>query len=47
MGNAPPTWFTISVLCYTKTHGLTHEQLAMASVVHREWAAKTPCATLN
>jgi acetyl-CoA acetyltransferase len=30
-----------------KTYGLTHEQLAMVSVVQREWAAKNPCATLQ
>jgi hypothetical protein len=28
-----------------KTYGLTHEQLAMVSVVQREWAAKNPRAT--
>jgi hypothetical protein len=28
------------VLRYMKTYGLTHEQLAMVSVVQREWAAK-------
>jgi len=36
----PPTWFTIPVLRFMKTYGLSHEQLAMASVVQREWAAK-------
>ena len=36
----PPTLFTIPVLRYMKTYGLTHEQLAMVSVVQREWAAK-------
>jgi acetyl-CoA acetyltransferase len=30
-----------------KTYGLTHEQLAMVSVVQREWAAKNPPATLQ
>jgi hypothetical protein len=25
-----------------KTYGLTHEQLAMVSVVQREWAGKNP-----
>jgi acetyl-CoA acetyltransferase len=29
----PPTLFTIPVLRYMKTYGLTHEQLAMVSVV--------------
>src|SRR5438105_6502302 len=37
----PPTLFTIPVLRYMKTYGLTHEQLAMVSVVQREWAART------
>ena len=35
----PPTLFTIPVLRYMKTYGLTHEQLAIVSVVQREWAA--------
>jgi acetyl-CoA acetyltransferase len=38
----PPTLFTIAVLRYMKTYGLTHEQLAMVSVVQREWAGKNP-----
>ncbi len=38
----PPTLFTIPVLRYMKTYGLSHEQLAMVSVVQREWAAKNP-----
>jgi hypothetical protein len=38
----PPTLFTIPVLRYMKTYGMTHEQLAMVSVVQREWAAKNP-----
>ena len=41
----PPTLFTIPVLRYVKTYSLTHEQLAMVSVVQREWAAKNPRAT--
>jgi hypothetical protein len=40
----PTTLFTIPVLRYMKTYGLTHEQLAMVSVVQREWAAKNPRA---
>ena len=40
----PPTLFTIPVLRYMKTYSQTHEQLAMVSVVQREWAAKSPCA---
>jgi acetyl-CoA acetyltransferase len=43
----PPTLFTIPVLRYMKTYGLTHEQLAMVSVVRREWAAKNPRATFT
>jgi acetyl-CoA acetyltransferase len=39
--------FTIPVLRYMKTYGLTHEQLAMVSVVQREWAAKNPRATFK
>ena len=42
-----PTLFTIPVLRYMKTYGLTHEQLAMVSVVQREWAAKNPRATFR
>jgi acetyl-CoA acetyltransferase len=43
----PPTLFTIPVLRYMKTYGLTHEQLAMVSVVQREWAAKNQRATFK
>src|SRR6266481_2707428 len=43
----PPTLFTIPVLRYMKTYGLTHEQLAMVAVVQREWAAKSPRATFR
>src|SRR3981081_2865734 len=43
----PPTLFTIPVLRYMKTYGLTHEQFAMVSVVQREWAAKNPRATFK
>ena len=39
--------FTIPVLRYMKTYGLTHEQLAMVSVVQREWAGKNPRATFK
>jgi hypothetical protein len=35
---------TIPVLRYMKTYGLSHEQLAMVSVVQREWAGKNPRA---
>jgi hypothetical protein len=43
----PPTLFTVPVLRYMKTYGLSHEQLAMVSVVQREWAAKNPRATFK
>jgi acetyl-CoA acetyltransferase len=43
----PATLFTIPVLLYMKTYGLSREQLAMVSVVHREWAAKNPRATFK
>src|SRR6516162_9255412 len=43
----PPTLFTIPVLRYMKTYELTHETLAMVSVVQREWAAKNPRATFK
>jgi len=43
----PPTLFTIPVLRYMKTYALTHEQLAMVSVVQREWAGRNPRATLG
>ena len=43
----PPTLFTIPVLRYMKTYGLSHETLATVSVVQREWAAKNPRATFK
>src|SRR6516164_3004841 len=43
----PPTLFTIPVLHYMNTYGLSHEQLAKVSVVQREWAAKNPRATFK
>ena len=30
-----------------KTHGITHEQIAMVAVVQREWAAKNPRAMMK
>jgi len=42
-----PTLFTIPVLRYMKTYGLTDETLAMVSVAQREWAAKNPRATFK
>jgi len=41
------TLFTIPVLRYMKTCGLSHETLAMVSVGQREWAAKNPRATFK
>ena len=43
----PPSMFTIPVLRYMKTHGVTEEQIAQVSVVQREWAAKNPRATFK
>ena len=43
----PPSVFTMPVLRYMKTYGLTDETLAMVSVVQREWAAKNPRATFK
>ncbi|MDO8379886.1 hypothetical protein [Phenylobacterium sp.] len=39
---SPPTMFTIPVLRYMKTYGVTEEDLAMVAVVQREWAALNP-----
>jgi len=43
----PPTLFTIPWLRYAKTYGISDEQLAMVSVIQREWAAKNPRATFQ
>ena len=43
----PPTMFTVPVLRYMKTYGITEEQIAMVAVVQREWAAKNPRATFK
>ncbi len=43
----PPSLFPIPVLRYMKTYGVTHEQIAMVSVVQREWAGKNPRATFH
>ena len=43
----PPTMFTMPVLRYLKTYGITQEQLAMVCVIQREWAAKNPRATFK
>lgn len=41
----PPTTFTVPVLRYLKTYGLTEEALAMVAVIQREWAGKNPRAS--
>ncbi|HYM33306.1 MAG TPA: hypothetical protein VEU47_18555 [Candidatus Cybelea sp.] len=43
----PPTMFTIPVLRYLKTFGISQEQLAMVAVIQREWAAKNPRASFR
>jgi acetyl-CoA acetyltransferase len=43
----PPSMFTIPVLRYMKTYGVTAEQIAQVCVVQREWAAKNPRATFK
>src|SRR5215469_11066813 len=43
----PASMFPIPVLRYMKTHGITHEQIAMVAVAQREWAAKNPRATMK
>lgn len=43
----PPTMFTIPALRYMKTFGVTEEQVAMVSVIQREWAAKNPRASFK
>ncbi|GGC54120.1 thiolase C-terminal domain-containing protein [Chelatococcus reniformis] len=43
----PPSLFTIPVLRFMQTYGLTEEQLAMVHVVQRQWAALNPRATLR
>ncbi len=45
--SGPPTMFTIPVLRYLKTYGLTVEDLAWVSVIQREWAAKNPRASFR
>jgi acetyl-CoA acetyltransferase len=43
----PPTMFTVPVLRYLKTYGLTEEDLAWVSVIQREWAAMNPRASFK
>lgn len=42
-----PSMFTIPVLRYLKTYGISQEQLAMVAVVQREWAGKNPRAWMK
>ena len=42
---SPPTMFTVPVLRYMKTYGVTEEDLANVAVIQREWAAKNPRAS--
>ena len=44
---SPPTMFTIPVLRYMKTYGVTEEDLATVSVIQREWAALNPRASFK
>ena len=41
----PPTLFTIPVLRYLKTYGLSREDLAWVAVIQREWAGFNPRAS--
>ena len=41
----PPTLFTLPVLRYMKTYGVSEEQLATVAVIQREWAARNPRAS--
>jgi acetyl-CoA acetyltransferase len=43
----PPTMFTVPVLRYLKTYGLSAEDLAWVSVIQREWAAFNPRASFR
>jgi acetyl-CoA acetyltransferase len=43
----PPTMFTVPVLRYMKTYGITEADLAMVAVIQREWAAKSPRASMR
>jgi acetyl-CoA acetyltransferase len=45
--STPPTMFTIPVLRYLKTYGLTEEDLAWVAVIQREWAARNPRASFR
>jgi len=44
---SPPTMFTVPVLRYMKTYGVSEEDLANVAVVQREWAALNPRASFK
>jgi len=44
---SPPTMFTVPVLRYMKTYGVTEEDLGNVAVVQREWAALNPRASFK
>ncbi|OXE35823.1 MAG: thiolase [Phenylobacterium zucineum] len=44
---SPPTMFTIPVLRYMKTYGVTEADLANVAVIQREWAAQNPRASFK
>ena len=46
-GALPPTMFTVPVLRYLHTYGLTPEDMAPVAVIQREWAAMNPRATFK
>lgn len=43
----PPSLFTVPVMRYMKTYGVTEEQIAQVCVVQREWAGMHPRATFR
>jgi acetyl-CoA acetyltransferase len=43
----PPSMFTVPVLRYLKTYGLTEEDIAWPAVIQREWAAMNPRASMR
>lgn len=45
--SGPPSMFTLPVLRYLKTYGLSEVDLARVAVVQREWAALNPRATFK
>ncbi len=43
----PPTLFTLPVMRYLHTYGVTEEQLAQVAVVQRDWAGRNPRAYMR